>query len=80
VKNENGVLLADFNNILNRWKNNFSQVLNVINVSDRRQIEVLIAEPLVPGPSLQVEIVLARLKKYKSRGSDQIGRTDPSRR
>jgi hypothetical protein len=31
------------------------------------------AEPLVPGPSsLQVKIAIAKLKKYKSPGSDQI--------
>jgi hypothetical protein len=31
------------------------------------------AEPLVPGPScLEVEITIAKLKKYKSPGSDQI--------
>jgi hypothetical protein len=31
------------------------------------------AEPLVPGPShLEVEIVIAKLKKYKSPGTDQI--------
>jgi hypothetical protein len=30
-------------------------------------------EPLVPGPShLQVEIAIAKLKKYKSPGSDKI--------
>jgi hypothetical protein len=45
----------------------------VHNVSDIRQIEVHIAEPLVPGPSrLEVEIAIAKLKKYKSQGSDQI--------
>jgi hypothetical protein len=43
------------------------------NVSDVRQIEVHIAEPLVPGPSrLEVKIAIAKLKKYKSPGSDQI--------
>jgi hypothetical protein len=36
VKDENGGLLADFNTILNRWKNYFSQLLNVHNVSDVR--------------------------------------------
>jgi hypothetical protein len=51
VKDENGDLLADPQNILNRWKNYFSQFLNVHNVSDVRQIKVLMAEPLVPGPS-----------------------------
>jgi hypothetical protein len=37
------------------------------------QIEVHTAEPLVPGPSrLEVEIAIAKLKKYKSPCSDQI--------
>jgi hypothetical protein len=30
------------------------------------------AEPLVPGPSPEVQIAIAKLKKYKSPGSDQI--------
>jgi hypothetical protein len=73
VKDENGDLLADSHNILNKWKNNFSQLLNVNNVSDVRQTEVHKAEPLVPGPSrLEVEISIAELKKYKSASSDQI--------
>jgi hypothetical protein len=51
----------------------FSQLLNVPNVSGVRQIEVHTAEPLVLGPSLiEVEIAIAKLKKYKSPGSDQI--------
>jgi hypothetical protein len=61
VKDENGDLLADSHNILNRWKNYFSQLLNVHNVSDVRQIEVHTAEPLVPGPSLEVEIAIANI-------------------
>jgi hypothetical protein len=66
VKDENGDLLADSYNILNRWKNYFSQLLNVHNVSDVRQIEVHTVEPLVPGPSrLQVEIAIAKLKSIK---------------
>jgi hypothetical protein len=45
----------------------------VHNVSDVRQTEVHTAEPLVPGPSrLEVETAIAKLKKYKSPGSDQI--------
>jgi hypothetical protein len=72
VKDENGDLFEDSHNILNRW-NYFSQLMNVHNVSDVRQIEVHTAEPLVPGPSrLEVEIAIAKLKKYKSPGSDQI--------
>jgi hypothetical protein len=47
--------------------------LNVHDVSDVRQIEIHTAEPQVPGPSyLEVEISIAKLKKYKSPGSDQI--------
>jgi hypothetical protein len=49
------------------------ELLNVHNVGDVRQIEVHKAEPLVPGRShLEVEIAIAKLKKYKSPGSDQI--------
>jgi hypothetical protein len=47
--------------------------MNVHNVSVIRQIEVHTDEPLVPGRScLEVEIAIAKLKKYKSSGSDEI--------
>jgi hypothetical protein len=65
VKDENGNLLADSHNISNRWKNYFSHLLNVHNVSDVRQIEVHRVEPLVPGPShLEVEIAIAKVDYY----------------
>jgi hypothetical protein len=51
VKDENDDLLAYSHNILNRWKNYYSQLLNVRRVSDVRQIEVHTAEPLIPDPS-----------------------------
>jgi hypothetical protein len=73
VKDENSELLADSHNILNRWKNYFPQLLNVHNVSDVREREVHMAEPLEPGPShLEVENVITKLKKYKSPGNDKI--------
>jgi hypothetical protein len=73
VKDENRDLRADSHSILNRWKKNFSQLLNVHNVSDVRQIEVHTAEPLVPGLSRpEVQIAIAKLKKYKFLGSAQI--------
>jgi hypothetical protein len=73
LKDEDGDLLADSHNTLNRWKNYFSQLLYVHDVSDIRQIEVHTDEPLVPGPSyLEVEIVITKLKKYESPDSDQI--------
>jgi hypothetical protein len=61
---EKGDLLADSHNILNRWKNYFSQLLNVHRVSDVRQIEIHTAEPLVPDPSsIEVEIAIENLKR-----------------
>jgi hypothetical protein len=36
VKDENGDLLAESQNILNRWKNSFPQLMNVHNASDVR--------------------------------------------
>jgi hypothetical protein len=63
VKDENGDLLEDSHSILNRRKNHFSHFLNVRNVSDVRQIEVHMVEPIVPGPShLEVEIAVGKLK------------------
>jgi hypothetical protein len=64
VKDENGDLVVDSLIILITWKNYFSQLLNVHNVSDVRQIEVHMTESLPPGTSrLEVEIAIAKLKK-----------------
>jgi hypothetical protein len=50
VKEENDDLFVDSHNILNRWKNYFSQLLIVHNFSDVRQIEIHMTEPLEHGP------------------------------
>jgi hypothetical protein len=50
MKDENGDLLADSHNILNRCKKFFCQLLNVHRVSDVRKIEIHTAEPLLPDP------------------------------
>jgi hypothetical protein len=51
----------------------FSQLLNAHRVSDIRQIDIHTAEPLVPDPStFEVDITVAKLKGYKSPGSDQL--------
>jgi sorting nexin-29 len=72
IKDENGNLIADPQNVLNRWKNFFNQMLNVHGVHDR-QMDIHTAEPLVPEPSLvKVEIAIGKLKSYKSRGTGQI--------
>jgi hypothetical protein len=63
MKDENVDLLADSHNILNRWKNYFSQLLNVHSVSYIRQIKIHTAEPLVSGPArLEVETAIAKFK------------------
>jgi hypothetical protein len=73
ISDENRDLFSDSSNIVNRWKCYFSQLLNIYNVSDVRQIEIHSAESLVPVPNnLKVEIAIAKLTKYKSPDSDQI--------
>jgi hypothetical protein len=48
-------------------------VIDVHLVSDVRQIEIHTAEPLVRDPSpSEVETATAKLKRYRSPGSDQI--------
>jgi hypothetical protein len=42
---------ADSHNILNRWKNYFSQLLSVHRVGDVRQKKIDMAEPVIPEPS-----------------------------
>jgi hypothetical protein len=51
VKDENGDLLADSHNILNKWKICCSQSLKVYRVTDVRHIEIHTAELLVSDPS-----------------------------
>jgi hypothetical protein len=64
MKDENGDLLADSHNILNRWKY-FYQLFNVRRHNDIRQTEIHTAEPLVPDRRpFKVEIVTAKQKKH----------------
>jgi hypothetical protein len=73
VKDEKGDLVADSHSILARWRNPFSQLLNIHGVNDVRQFEVRTVEPLVPEPSaFEVEITIGKLKIHKSPGIHQI--------
>jgi hypothetical protein len=66
VKDENGDLLAHSHNIVSRWKNYFSQLFNVHRMSDVRQTEIHLAEPLLPELSTsEIDIATANLKKHK---------------
>ena len=56
-----------------RWRNYFSQILNVHGVSDVRQAEIHKAEPLVSEPSaLEFELAIENTKSHKSPGINQI--------
>ena len=73
VKDEKGDLVVDSHSIMARWRNYFSQILNVNGVSEVRQAEIHTAEPLVPEPSaLEVALAIEKLKSHKSPGIDQI--------
>jgi hypothetical protein len=66
-------LFADSDNNLKRWKNYFSQLLNVYSVSDVRQIEIHTWELLLPDASpFEVEIAIALLRKPILPGNDQL--------
>jgi hypothetical protein len=51
MKDENGDLLPDSYNILNRWRNYYSKLLNIHRVSDVKQIEIMAAKSVLPDPS-----------------------------
>jgi hypothetical protein len=67
------IRFADSQKVLNRWKNCFFQLLNVHRASNVRQREMHRVESSIPGPShFEVEIAIAKLKSYKSPGTDKI--------
>jgi hypothetical protein len=73
VQDENGDQHADSPNILNSWRNHISKVFIMHNSSDFRQKGVYKAGSLVPGPSrLELEMDIAKFKRYKSPSSDNI--------
>jgi hypothetical protein len=73
VKEEKGDLVADSHSIMARWRNYFSQLLNVHGVNDVRQAEIHTAEPLVSKPSAsEVELAIEKLKSHKPPGIDHI--------
>jgi hypothetical protein len=73
VKDENDDLVADFQSTWARWRNHFSQLLNIHEVNDVRQTEVHTAEPLVSEPStFEVDMAIEELKRHKSPGTGQI--------
>jgi len=73
VKDEKGDLVAVSHSILARWRNYFSQLLNVHGVNDVRQTEIHTVEQLVPESSaFELQLAIEKLKNHKSPGRDQI--------
>jgi hypothetical protein len=73
VKNVKGDLVADSQSILARWRNYYSQPLNVHGVNDVKYTEMHTAEPLVPDPTaFESEMAVEQLTTYKLPGIDQI--------
>ena len=72
MRNDKRDLVADSHNILARWMNYFSQLLNIHGVYDVGQTEIHTPEPLVLGPGASdVELATEKLKSHKSPGVDQ---------
>ena len=70
LKNEKGDLVADCHNILVRWREHFSQLLND---NDVRLTETYTSKSLVCEPSaLEFEMVIRKIKRHKSPGIGQI--------
>ena len=66
VKGETGDLVTGSYSILARWREYFSQLLNVHGVHDVRQTETHTAEPLVPEPSaFEVDLAIEKLRSHK---------------
>ena len=66
-------MVADSHSILARWRNHYSQILNILGVNDIRQEEIHTAEPLVPEPSaFDVELTIGSLTSHKSPDVNQI--------
>jgi hypothetical protein len=72
MKSENGDLLADSHSILNRWKNYVSQLLKLCRISDIMHMEIYTAGPSLHELVPEVEITVAKLRKYNSAGIDQF--------
>jgi len=74
-------LLARSRSILNRYKNYFSQLLNLHGLNDIRHTEMHTAEPLVPEPRCsEFEIAIEKLKDINHQVLIISGRTDSSKR
>jgi hypothetical protein len=65
VEDKKGDLVSDYHSILARWRNHFSQLLNIHGVNDVRETNIHATEPLVPEPSaFEVQLDIEKLKGH----------------
>jgi hypothetical protein len=77
VKDETGDLVTVCHSISARWRNHFSQLLNVQGVNNVMQTETHTAEPLVPESSADYfEMAIGKLKRQITRYWSNPIRTD----
>ena len=68
IKDEKGDLVAESHSIMAKWRNFFSQILNVHGISDVSQAEIHTAEPPMPEPSaLEFELSIGKLNSQITR-------------
>jgi len=73
VKDEKSDLVAEPHSIFARWRNSFSQLMNVHGFNDVKQKEIHTTEPLVPESSVfKFELAIEKLKSHKSPDIGQI--------
>ena len=66
-------MVTDSHSILARWRNDFSQLLNVHGVNEVRHTEIHTAEWLVTEPSaFEFTLAIGKLRSHKSPGIDKI--------
>ena len=66
-------MVSDLHNVLARWRNLFSHLLNVHVVNDVRQTEIHKVEPLVSERSaFEIDMAIEELKRHKSPSTDSI--------
>jgi len=63
-------LVADSHNILARWRNHLSQLLDIHGVNVGRETEMHTTELLLPEPSdFEVEMTIEKLKSHKTQNT-----------
>ena len=73
VKDEKCGLVADCYSIVARWRDYFSQLLNVHGVNDIKHTVIQTAESLVPEQNaFEFELAIEKLRSPKTPGIDQI--------